>query len=305
MIEILVYIGIAIFAVFWLISIFTKDTPKNKPNVVPQCACQGYGSVEAEEAHHRANISRARNEIDLHFAHAGMIEFTYRNRETHLERCIEFCQKDIELYPKLRAEWARKNPQYPSVGASSFQRLAIICEKQGNIDDAIKICELAISYNLKDSTKGGFQSRLSKLQKKKEKIIEDAPPAPIIVTVDTNALSKIRAEATETQNKLIVEDAETILPPSIEPPKNEPIAPIESGISGFIQSLEQIELDALLVILQGGNIDKFALDHGMFLNVLLDGINEKAYDAIGDAILDDTEIYPEYQGDLNHHFVEG
>jgi hypothetical protein len=44
--------------------------------------------------------------------------------------------------------------------------LAIIYEKQGEIQKAIEICEEAIDLNLRDSTKGGFSARLARLEKK-------------------------------------------------------------------------------------------------------------------------------------------
>lgn len=53
------------------------------------------------------------------------------------------------------------------VTAEPFKRFAIICEKKGNIPQAIWACKQAISLNLtNDGTKGGMQGRLDKLLKK-------------------------------------------------------------------------------------------------------------------------------------------
>ena len=96
--------------------------------------------------------------------------------------CIEYCKKDIELFPKFKDAWIKKeeasakrlNKVFPDyipreIGLpfiSSFRRLAIVYEQQGKIEDAIKVCKLAISYGLSDSTKTGYEGRLAKLQRK-------------------------------------------------------------------------------------------------------------------------------------------
>lgn len=48
----------------------------------------------------------------------------------------------------------------------SFDRLAIIYEKQGNYQAAIQVCQRAIELGTPSSTKGGFTGRLAKLEKK-------------------------------------------------------------------------------------------------------------------------------------------
>ena len=51
----------------------------------------------------------------------------------------------------------------------SFQRLAIIYEKKGEYKKAIDICKKAIKYNLRDTSKAGFEGRLERLEKKLNK----------------------------------------------------------------------------------------------------------------------------------------
>ncbi|HQM97347.1 MAG TPA: tellurite resistance TerB C-terminal domain-containing protein, partial [Clostridia bacterium] len=56
------------------------------------------------------------------------------------------------------------------------------------------------------------------------------------------------------------------------------------------------ELKALDVIIVNGDLKKFADESGIMLEVLVDGINEKAMDYIGDNILDeDMAIYEDYE----------
>lgn len=53
------------------------------------------------------------------------------------------------------------------VTAEPFKRFSIICEKEGNLPQAIWACQYAIKLKLTDDgTKGGMQGRLDKLMKK-------------------------------------------------------------------------------------------------------------------------------------------
>ena len=61
-------------------------------------------------------------------------------------------------------------------------------------------------------------------------------------------------------------------------------------------SLSETDLTALSIILDGGtSLRQFADERGMMLEVLVDGINEKAMDAIGDSLIDDEFVlYEDY-----------
>jgi len=143
-------------------------------------------------------IKRSTNNIDLHFIYNHLIDMCYKRKDESpewIEQCIKYCLDDIKIFPEFKKEYldeerARKlklansplidkkereklldktenntfNLQVPS-----FERLAIIYEKQGRYKEAIEICQLAISHGLKDSTKGGFEGRIERLQKKLNK----------------------------------------------------------------------------------------------------------------------------------------
>ena len=65
----------------------------------------------------------------------------------------------------------------------------------------------------------------------------------------------------------------------------------------FRDALSETELQALSVIIHGNReIKHFADECGIMLEVLVDGINGKAMDCIGDSLLDDGfELYDDYQ----------
>lgn len=134
----------------------------------------------------------------------------------------------------------------------------------------------------------------------------------VVVTVNSDSLARIRQEALETQESLIVEEQtepansvilaeakslpdETIFADSNDP---EP-SPVSDNWTSLRTALTDIELLALAEILSGGSIKKFADDHNVMLEVLADGINEKATDYVGDNILDDEfAIYEDYENQV-------
>ncbi|MCL2841283.1 MAG: TerB N-terminal domain-containing protein [Defluviitaleaceae bacterium] len=128
----------------------------------------------------------------------------------------------------------------------------------------------------------------------------------VIVNVDIENLARIREESDDTAEKLIVDEipmpieavpTETIIPP----PKPILLSEPTSIWISLKEALTEIEKMTLTLALEGSDIKSFAASQGILLEVLADGINEKAMDIIGDNILDciDTiEIYDDYKDNL-------
>lgn len=130
-----------------------------------------------------------------------------------------------------------------------------------------------------------------------------------VVSVNKAVLDKIRLEALDTQQKLIVpENIITASPFLSELSDNnkveeEPFSAhfsetsLSDGWAGLRDALNEIEINALSEVLKGNrDIKQFADENGVMLEVLADSINEKAFDHIGDNILDECIIiYDEYR----------
>lgn len=139
-------------------------------------------------------LKRKTNNIDLHFTYNHLIDLCYKRRDEGpewLERCIKYCLEDIKIFPEFKKEYLEEekarmlklaNSPFTNkkerkkylkeaeavtfnLRVPSFQRLAIIYEKQGKYEEAIEVCQLALNYGLQDSTKGGFENRIERLKK--------------------------------------------------------------------------------------------------------------------------------------------
>lgn len=151
------------------------------------------------------------------------------------------------------------------------------------------------------------------------------------VKVDLSNLEHIREELHTNQEKLIVATPEDITHPTYQGPDTHADSDGEAQSSGashasydrtpslasaestpaiqtqgtiwteLCASLTKIEQEALQVVLDCGDVKRFAQNNGVMPEVLIDGINEKAMDIMGDTILefDDTaQVFDEYLEDL-------
>lgn len=134
---------------------------------------------KTNELYDKAFKKSEKNIINRHFYYNNIIEYYYgmRDKQTDaLEKCIEYCKKDIEITPQVLSNmekddmWKHYNqdgelvftpPRFPS-----FQRLAIIYDNLKEYEEAIKVCKKAIYNGLKDGTKTGFEGRIERLEKK-------------------------------------------------------------------------------------------------------------------------------------------
>lgn len=108
--------------------------------------------------------------LDAHYFWQNAAECFYKQRDERsdaLELTIKFCLKDIDMFPNYVELMRKEFDTIPRI--TTFQRLVIFYEKNEQYDKAIDICNLAIKYELTDSTKGGYLSRLEKLKKKLSK----------------------------------------------------------------------------------------------------------------------------------------
>lgn len=134
----------------------------------------------------------------------------------------------------------------------------------------------------------------------------------ISVTVDPRRLNEIRANALLIQEKLLSgmeNEPET-------PPARMQVTPVpvpELDLDGscwqrLIRSLNKTEQEALKLILNGsaGNeLLSFAQNYGIMPEVLVDSLNEKALETVGDNIIelsDTVKVFEEYQEELERVF---
>ena len=95
---------------------------------------------------------------------------------TFAPQALEEQQQFNDQYKQARKEKAdffgeeyHEQSEIRFVNAEPFKRFAIICEKQGNLPQAIWACQYAIRLGLTDDgTKAGMKGRLEKLMKKVE-----------------------------------------------------------------------------------------------------------------------------------------
>lgn len=132
---------------------------------------KGVGSTAANEKDYQfaemvlieALDRKEESVTSTHFVYNELIDLYYKQRDDRadaIEKCIQYCKKDIEIADEFVSAFGEV-PKIPS-----FKRLAIIYERQERYGDAIQVCEQAIEIGTTDGTKGGFEARKERLQKK-------------------------------------------------------------------------------------------------------------------------------------------
>jgi hypothetical protein len=115
------------------------------------------------------DLSKQSNPIDRHFLLQNIVGETYKRRKDIEMRkiCKKIGVKHLsefkDLAPFLKKEFDGTLPRI-----TTFQYLSTLFTEDGDYDQAIKICKMAISYGLKDGTKGGFDGRIKKIEKKRD-----------------------------------------------------------------------------------------------------------------------------------------
>lgn len=116
------------------------------------------------------------------------------------------------------------------------------------------------------------------------------------VSIDFGQLSRIRRDASLTQEKLTVD--EDTDPAEALPAETPPAEPAPAPEAGADTPLEPAEVRLLQCLLCGGDTGWVAAE-GYLLSVLADGINEKLYDTFADNVLDDgPQVAEDYIDDL-------
>lgn len=109
------------------------------------------------------------NVIDRHFTYNSLIDLYYKQRESSpdaIEKCIKYCVEDINTLENFLQAFKMEygDPTPPVI--PSIKRLIIIYEKLGKFEEGINLCGMAQKLSLSDTTKGGFEGRQVKLEKK-------------------------------------------------------------------------------------------------------------------------------------------
>lgn len=111
------------------------------------------------------------NPIDRHFLLQGIVKESYKQRaDLEMRRvCIETGVMHLaefdSIAPALQTDMGGSLPRVPS-----FAWLATVMAEEGQIDEAVRVCERAARFGAHDGTQGGYLARGERLQKKHSKL---------------------------------------------------------------------------------------------------------------------------------------
>lgn len=112
----------------------------------------------------------SKNQDDVlgnHFLYSEMVSIYYPQREAEdmLERATTACKKQIELAPAAARVFLKEYPKQPLPSHRGYEQLAIILDKRGNLEEAIRLCKQAKAQGWV----GNWDSRIDRYRKKLER----------------------------------------------------------------------------------------------------------------------------------------
>lgn len=114
--------------------------------------------------------SQKTNPIDRHFLLMGIVEKAYKKRSDPemANLCSETAEQHIREFPDI-APPLRQDMDGSLPNVTTFQTYAKFLQERGEYSRAIEVCEEAMRYGLHDGTKSGFQGRVERIKKAREK----------------------------------------------------------------------------------------------------------------------------------------
>jgi len=117
-----------------------------------------------------AAMEKPTNPIDRHFLLLQIVEHTYKNRTDPemADLLAATAEKHIQEFPgiapKLKEDMHGILPRVPT-----YQHYATLLTERGEYAQAIEVCEEALRLGLHDGTKSGFEGRIERIKKKRDK----------------------------------------------------------------------------------------------------------------------------------------
>lgn len=109
--------------------------------------------------------------LERHTLYTQAIDAAYKKRTADKKMrslVIKSGTSYVREFPELKASVFKEFGENPKI-VTVFKQLAIVFEEDEAFDRAMDICRTAMVHELEDGTKTGYEGRLERLMKKKER----------------------------------------------------------------------------------------------------------------------------------------
>jgi hypothetical protein len=101
------------------------------------------------------------------FGQIVAVHYRQRSEQAHRHAFYRYAGQHIEEVPAALDALEKTEDGRPD-RVESFKMMAIAMGEEERFEEAIKVCETAISLGLEDGTKTGFEGRITRLKKKRD-----------------------------------------------------------------------------------------------------------------------------------------
>lgn len=116
------------------------------------------------------------NLIDRHFLLMGIVNEAYKQREQPemAKLCANIADLHIREFSQIVPALKKDMGELPRV--TTFQQFATLLTERGDYDMAIQACQTAIAFGLYDGTKAGFEGRIERIKKARDRATKEKCP---------------------------------------------------------------------------------------------------------------------------------
>ncbi|GAB1120204.1 MAG: hypothetical protein WAqBPW_30000 [Shewanella algae] len=143
--------------------------PEPEPEPVKAAAPDiSWGNITLKRAMEQYQASEGA--IEAHDALLAVISECYKQRKNskYLQLGQEYDTAYSALFAASREKVLSKSPKAEFKG-TGFMQLSTLCSDAGRFDAAIALCNKAIEYGLEDGTVTGFEGRIKRIEKARDK----------------------------------------------------------------------------------------------------------------------------------------
>ncbi|WP_335915057.1 hypothetical protein [Shewanella algae] len=150
-------------------AVLPEPEPEPEPEPVKAAAPDiSWGNITLKRAMEQYQASEGA--IEAHDALLAVIGECYKQRKNskYLQLGQEYDTAYSALFAASREKVLSKSPKAEFKG-TGFMQLSTLCSDAGRFDAAIALCNKAIEYGLEDGTVTGFEGRIKRIEKARDK----------------------------------------------------------------------------------------------------------------------------------------
>lgn len=127
-----------------------------------------YSAWQSDDLEEMLKAAKKKTNLsNRHFLLQAIVRETYglRKEEKYKNLCLKFAEQHLKEFDEIIKSLKEEFKGFIPI-STTFQYYSTLLIELEEYEKAIRVCAVAISYNLDDGTKGGYKGRINRIKKK-------------------------------------------------------------------------------------------------------------------------------------------